>query len=127
MSLARFPLTTMLRCQDLTAQKRFYAEVLGLKIVQTYPSGEVFLEAGNGTRLGLYPGERSKADHTIACFTVDDIEAVVKQLAAKGQKLMDYDAPGFKTVNHILTMEGHKAAWLQDPEGNFIGLGQDTK
>jgi catechol 2,3-dioxygenase-like lactoylglutathione lyase family enzyme len=127
MSLASYRVATMIRCKDLTVQKRFYTEVLGLRINRTYPSGEIMLEAGKGTELGLYPGEPSKADHTVACFTVDDIDAVIKVLEAKGVKFADFDLPGFKTVNHVVTTDGHKGAWFQDPEGNFIGVGQDAK
>jgi predicted enzyme related to lactoylglutathione lyase len=127
MSLAKFRLTTMIRCKDMNLQKRFYSEVLGLKIEKTLPGGEITLQAGQGTQLGLYPGEAPKAEHTLACFMVDDIEGVVKDLKQKGVKLMDYDFPGFKTVNHIATMGDHKAAWFQDPEGNYLGVAQQMK
>ena len=32
----------------------------------------------------------------------------------------EYDAPGFKTVNSIMTAGGAKVAWFRDSEGNIL-------
>jgi hypothetical protein len=36
-----------------------------------------------------------------------------------------YDAPGFKTVNSIMTAGGAKAAWFKDSEGNILAVVQN--
>ena len=49
----------------------------------------------------------------------------VQELQSKGVILEDYDLPGIglKTVNGIAEVEGTKAAWFKDSEGNIIGVG----
>lgn len=39
----------------------------------------------------------------------------------------EYDTPGFKTVNGIVSMGPMKAAWFKDTEGNILGLIQVIK
>lgn len=81
------------------------------------------LEAGDGTTLLLYPHGGTKADHTAAGFTVENVEQAVKDMKAKGVVFEDYDFPGLKTVDSVATLGEAKAAWFKDPEGNIIGLG----
>ena len=37
----------------------------------------------------------------------------------------EYDAPGFKTMNSIVTAGGAKAAWFKDSEGNILAVVQN--
>jgi len=118
------PVATMIRVVDLERAKKFYGDSLGLKLIESHGPKEAMFEAGNGTTIGLYEGAQSKAEHTIACFRVPDIEAAIKELEAKGVVFDDYDFPDLKTVNHIATQGDLKAAWFKDPEGNYLGLNQ---
>ena len=34
----------------------------------------------------------------------------------------DYDMPGMKTVSHVFTGGGAKAAWFRDSEGNIMAV-----
>jgi catechol 2,3-dioxygenase-like lactoylglutathione lyase family enzyme len=112
---------------DLKRARQFYEEILGLKLVKEDPSPGATLRAGKGTYIYLYQRGASKADHTVAAFTVDDVEAEVRQLKEKGVRFEDYDYPslGIKTVNGIATMDGVKAAWFKDPEGNILGVSNE--
>ena len=123
--LRDFSVMTMIRCGDVQKQRAFYGEVLGLREVERLDSGETIFEAGNGTRIGLYPGERSKADHTVAAFTVRDIKGVIKALKGRGVVFEDYDTPNFKTVDHVATDGKSKCAWFRDPEGNFLAVSEN--
>ena len=109
---------------DLKRARKFYEEKLGLKVVKEDPSPAITLEAGNGTSLYIYQRGATKADHTVAEFDVDDVEAEVKALKAKGVKFEEYDIPsmGIKTVNSIAVMDGHKGAWFKDTEGNILAI-----
>jgi catechol 2,3-dioxygenase-like lactoylglutathione lyase family enzyme len=109
---------------DLKRARKFYEEKLGLKVIKEDPSPGVTLQAGNGTHLYLYQRGATKADHTVADFVVANVEAEVKQLKAKGVKFEEYNIPsmGIKTVNGVATMEGYKAAWFKDTEGNILGI-----
>jgi len=113
---------------DIDRARKFYTEVLGLKLLGQDSSGGLMLQAGQGY-IYVYPRGVTKADHTMAEFQVDDIEAEIKELRAKGVTFRDLDMPemGLKTVNGVATIstpEGDmKAAWFTDTEGNILSLG----
>jgi catechol 2,3-dioxygenase-like lactoylglutathione lyase family enzyme len=113
-----------IRCEDMTKQQRFYGEVLGLKAVKRYETGEVAFEAGGGTRIVLYPGPALHAEHTLAAFQVPDLEGEIKALEARGVVFEDFDLPDLKTVNHVAASKDVKCAWFRDPENNFLSLTQ---
>lgn len=114
---------------DLKRARSFYENKLGLKVSREDDSMGLMLECGKGTSVYLYKRGATKADHTVASFEVDDIEAEVKELKKKGVGFEEYDMPdmGIKTVNGIAAMDGEKAAWFKDTEGNILALGQWTK
>ena len=109
---------------DIKRARQFYEGTLGLKVVQEDPSPGLSLEAGNGTSIYVYQRAATKAEHTVAAFTVKDVEAEVKELRAKGVKFEEYDIPamGLKTVNGIASSGGMKIAWFKDSEGNILGI-----
>jgi len=74
--------------------------------------------------LYVYQRSATKADHTVASFKVNDLEAEVKELKAKGVKFEEIAIPGIKTVNGIATMGKMKAAWFKDTEGNILSITQ---
>jgi hypothetical protein len=62
-------------------------------------------------------------DHTQVRFWTSDVEADVKDLAARGVTFEEYDYPTLKTVNHVATTAGiGKSAWFKDPDGNTLAL-----
>jgi catechol 2,3-dioxygenase-like lactoylglutathione lyase family enzyme len=107
---------------DLDRARKFYEGTLGLKVVQTDPSPGVLYESAGGTRLYIYQRGATKADHTAASFAVADVEAEVRELKAKGVAFEEIDVPGFKTVDGVATMNGMKAAWFKDTEGNILSV-----
>ena len=38
----------------------------------------------------------------------------------------EYDFPGLRTVNGIAEMDGERAAWFVDSEGNILSISQLT-
>ncbi len=122
--LADYMVAPTLPVVDLERALRFYQDKLGLKVVQRDPSPGAMLQCGKGTMLYLYQRAATKADHTVAAFNVDDVEAVVKGLKAAGVVFEEYDMPGLKTVNSIATMGSMKGAWFKDTEGNILALSQ---
>ena len=107
---------------DLERATKFYEGKLGLKVIRTDPSPGAILQAGENTVLYIYQRAATNADHTVASFTVTDVEAKVKELKAKGVVFEDIDTPGFKTVDGIATMGEMKGAWFQDTEGNILAV-----
>ena len=127
--LANAMVAPTLPAVDLKRARKFYEEKLGLKVVKEDPSPGLMLQCGRGTMLYIYQRGATKADHTVASFAVDDVEAEVKELKRKGVKFEEYDIPsmGIKTVNGIATAGGFKEAWFKDSEGNILAISQMPK
>lgn len=118
------PVFPSIRVSDIAKAREFYEGKLGLKVVYDEP-GELLLKAGKNSRIYLYEGEVSKADHTLAVFYVDDMEKTVDGLADKGVVFEHYDSPEIKTDKKGIAYRGRKkAAWMKDPDGNILGLSQ---
>jgi catechol 2,3-dioxygenase-like lactoylglutathione lyase family enzyme len=111
---------------NLKRARKFYEEKLGLKVVAEDPSPGLMLEAGHGSMIYLYQREPSQCDHTLAGFYVENFDAEMKELRAKGVKFEDYDIPsmGIKTVNGVANFGGMKGAWFKDTEGNILSIGE---
>jgi catechol 2,3-dioxygenase-like lactoylglutathione lyase family enzyme len=124
--LARIP------AQDLQRARSFYAEKLGLEPSEERPGGLLY-RCGEGEFALFESTGAASGDHTQMGWEVEDIEATVEQLRARGVVFEEYDFPGLKTVNGIAKVEGNypskggvgeKAAWFMDSEGNLFGIGQ---
>ena len=123
--------TSRIPAQDLQRARRFYADKLGLEpseeraggLLYRCASGEFALFESAGTATGAF---------TQMAWQVDDIEAVVRALRARGVRFEDYDMPGLTTIDGIATIEGNypskgtgeRAAWFRDSEGNLLAIGQ---
>ena len=57
-------------------------------------------------------------------FMVDDLEALVTDLTARGVRFEEYDGPSLRTVDGVADLGYAKAAWFKDSEGNLLGIGQ---
>ena len=108
---------------DLGRAKKFYGEVLGLSEKQENPDG-VEYNLGGGTTVFVYPSSFAGTNQaTAAGFEVDDIEATKKDLESRGVTFEEYDMPGIKTVNGLVTMpDGSQGGWFKDSEGNILSL-----
>jgi len=117
--------TCMLPVKDLSRARRFYEERLALEPRGLQADGKFIYRCG-GTEVALLPKpEGTKAEHTALGFKVDDINAAISTLKARGVKFADYDLPGFKTMDHVGVVGSDKAAWFEDTEGNILCLHED--
>ena len=119
--------TPTLPAVNLKRARKFYEEKLGLKVTMEDPSPGIMLQCGKGTMMYVYQRAATKADHTVASFAVDNIDAEVKDLKGKGIKFEEYDMPGIKTVDSVATFGGMKSAWFKDTEGNILSVAQLPK
>jgi catechol 2,3-dioxygenase-like lactoylglutathione lyase family enzyme len=103
---------------DLERAKRFFAEQLGLPIIDEAPFAVRF-GAGRGTQISVRRGQPN-VGQTVAHFEVDDIGTVVSDLTARGVAFQEYETP--KTVNFIAQVGPARGAWFTDPDGNVFGL-----
>jgi catechol 2,3-dioxygenase-like lactoylglutathione lyase family enzyme len=113
---------------DVKKAKEFYEQVLGLSVSEE-SWGTLKLHLAGGNNIFVYP----KKDHVPATFTVlnfpvDDIEACVDELAAKGVKFEHYDKEvgdmSKTNAKGISESDGVKMAWFKDPARNFMALMQ---
>ncbi len=111
---------------DMDRAKDFYSNKLGLEILKTNDSdGGVMYEAGEGTVLFVYKSAGAGTSQaTYASFKVDNIESQMQTLRNKGVVFEEYDMPGLKTDNGVVTYGENKAAWFKDSEGNILALDQ---
>ena len=115
--LKNSPLVTVVPGVDLERARRFYRDTLGLTpVLDNADPTTILFEAGNGSRIAIYERSRTKADHTIGAFIVDDIEAEVARLRAEGVSFR----------NEIVTGPGGKQILAEDPSGNVVELFQSA-
>jgi predicted enzyme related to lactoylglutathione lyase len=111
--------------------RTFYAEKLGLESSAELP-GALLHRCGEGEFALFESAGAASGDHTQMSWQVEDIEATVEWLRARGVVFEEYDFLGLSTVNGIAEVrdsEGNlfgKGAWFRDSEGNVLGIGRPT-
>lgn len=125
--LADYPVTAVLRAENLERAKKFYSEVLGLPERPFQGEGMVMFSAGEGTMVSLYerPGMSAPENTTLGFgLPADKFESVMDDLRSRGVVFEEYDIPemGLKTVNGVAMMDGSKAAFFKDTEGNILSM-----
>ena len=111
---------------DLKRARDFY-DKLGLSPSQEFGEEALAYKTSGGTSFNVYRTEYAgQAGHTIAQWHVDDIEAEVRDLKAKGVTFEVYEGmPGVQWDGEIATIEGMgRAAWFKDSEGNIMCVDQ---
>jgi catechol 2,3-dioxygenase-like lactoylglutathione lyase family enzyme len=103
---------------DLERARQFFQVQLGLPLLDETPFALRF-GAGVGTQVSVRRGQPN-AGQTVAHFEVDDIEAVIGDLSARGVTFEEYESP--KTTNFVAQIGPARAAWFKDPDGNVFGL-----
>jgi catechol 2,3-dioxygenase-like lactoylglutathione lyase family enzyme len=108
---------------DIDAARRFYGEVLGLTVVDN-PMGFLNLRLASGGEILIYskPGHEP-ATFTILNFPVEDVEAAVDDLNARGVVTKIYVDPDYGTdAKGISRGMGPDIAWFRDPAGNVLSV-----
>jgi len=114
--------TANIPAADLARAREFYADKLGL--TPSFEMDGVFLlyQTVGGSTFSVYQTEYAgQAGHTIAQWHVDDVDAEVRELKAKGVSFEHYDLPGVEWHGDVASMSGMgKAAWFRDSEANIL-------
>lgn len=108
---------------DIEAAKQFYGETLGLGVKvlsEEFGVTSIQLAGGRDTLMYAKP-DFVPATYTILNFEVDDVEAAVDKLAAKGVEFERYE--GFEhDEKGIARGQGPDIAWFKDPAGNILSV-----
>ena len=117
MIVATIPVT------DLARAKEFYGDTLGLAFLWETPASVRF-RCGVASEISVFKRGPVTTEHTLAHFEVDDVEAVVEELEAKGVPFLDYTEGPLVTTGHIAQLGPARVAWFRDPDGNTLGVRQ---
>ncbi len=123
MGLSSYKVGPAVAVSDLTRAKGFYEGKLGLS-GEPQEEGAILYQCAEGSGLYIYesPQTAGKGAHTLAAWSVPDVEKEVDELAANGVEFEHYDDPMKTDAKGIFDMDGAKAAWFKDPDGNVLGL-----
>ncbi|HZP57575.1 MAG TPA: VOC family protein [Dehalococcoidia bacterium] len=119
--LERAKVVAMLATADASRARAFYAGVLGLTLIAEDRFALIFDANGVTLRIAKVR-EVAAPPYTALGWEVDDIDATVDALAARGVRFERFagldqdgrgvwDAPG-----------GGRIAWFRDPDGNLLSL-----
>jgi catechol 2,3-dioxygenase-like lactoylglutathione lyase family enzyme len=107
---------------DIAAARAFYGDTLGIKVSEE-DMGLLNLHLAEGKDVIVYPKpDHTPATYTILNFPVDDIDATVDELAAKGVQFLKYDGFGQDEKGIARGPEGPPIAWFTDPAGNVLSV-----
>jgi catechol 2,3-dioxygenase-like lactoylglutathione lyase family enzyme len=121
--LKNSPFYAGIAVDDVERAKEFYGETLGVSEVAEVGGPLLALRAANGYAVLLYGKDgHEPAAHTVLNFPVDDIEAAVDELRAKGVEFEQYDEGPLKTDEKGIATPGPKQAWFRDPAGNILSM-----
>jgi predicted enzyme related to lactoylglutathione lyase len=117
------PIRAYLPVSDLSRARNFYEKTLGLAPKEEYAGGVIY-ECG-GAEVFMYPTKNAGTSKASQAFwQVEDVEAEVAELKARGVVFEEYDMPGIRMKNSIATGGGAKTAWFKDTEGNILAVSQ---
>jgi catechol 2,3-dioxygenase-like lactoylglutathione lyase family enzyme len=121
--LADHRATATIAVKNLTQSRRFYEDVLGFRPVHEEGSEAVSYESG-GAQLLVYHSEYAGTNRaTSATWTVSGgLETLVASLREKGVSFEHYDLPHATLRGDVHVIDGMKAAWFKDPDGNILAL-----
>jgi catechol 2,3-dioxygenase-like lactoylglutathione lyase family enzyme len=106
---------------DLDRAREFYEGTLGLEV--SLDNGLLTLHLAGDRPTLIYPKpDFTPATYTILNFPVEDIDAAVDELAARGVRFERYE--GFEQDEKGIWRgdEGPPIAWFTDPAGNILAV-----
>ena len=109
---------------DIEAARDFYRDKLGLDVAEQDVGGQPLLTlnlAGDRPTM-IYPKpDFEPAAYTVLNFPVDDVDAAVDELSARGVQFERYDGID-QDEKGIARGAGPEIAWFKDPAGNVLAV-----
>ena len=109
--------------KDLATAKRFYEGALGLKAVAAEGDELIAFRSG-GSTLYVYRSDFAGTNKATAVTweVGDQVDALVRELGAKGVAFERYEMPGMKHEGDVHVGDGMRIAWFKDPDGNILSI-----
>jgi catechol 2,3-dioxygenase-like lactoylglutathione lyase family enzyme len=125
---------TKLPAQDLERARAFYRDKLGLEPAEERGGGLRYVCGPTEFHLFSSSGAPSGASTQMA-FEVEDLEATLADLRARGMTFERYEIPGFETRGDVVVVPGNYpskgsgelGAFFYDSEGNLVGIAQPVR
>jgi catechol 2,3-dioxygenase-like lactoylglutathione lyase family enzyme len=127
MSLSGYKVRPSVPVSDIARAAEFYERKLGLFAQEAQANESRIYACGGDTSLHVYvsPAHAGKGIATLATWYVDDLEAVVDELASNGVTFEHYDDPSLKADEKgIHELGDGRVAWFKDPDGNTFAVEQ---
>ncbi len=114
-------LVAFLATTDIVRARSFFADTLGLTLLEDTPFACVF--DAHGTTLRVTPVEsKASAPYTVLGWEVPDIAAAVRDLVGRGVEMMRVDGIEQDELGIWTTPGGDRVAWFKDPDDNTLSL-----
>jgi catechol 2,3-dioxygenase-like lactoylglutathione lyase family enzyme len=129
MGLSSYTVRPSISVANIASAAEFYEGKLGLRPGAEQSDESRIYPCGDGTSLHVYlsPTGARSASATVATWYVDDLEAVVEELASNGVKFERYDDPALKADEKgIHELDDGRVAWFSDPDGNTYAIEEGT-
>ena len=111
---------------ELDAALKFYAETLGLRVLERVGDRDGRREARLGAAAGsltIYESEAAgRSGATLAAFLVEDLDETLRKLRARGVAPIDYDLPHLRTHGGVATIGRTRVVWFADPDNNILAV-----
>lgn len=112
---------------DVEAARRFYRDTLGLAVRDAGMGGIIVVDLPGGGAVMIYPkDDHQPATFTVLNFEVDDVDAAVGELVAKGVTFEHYGPDLHQDDKGVMRGKasgmGPDQAWFTDPAGNILSV-----
>jgi len=133
-SLSNAHAVTKLPAQDLERARAFYRDKLGLEPVEERVGGLRYVCGPTEFHLFSSAGQPSGASTQMA-FEVEDLEATLAGLRARGVTFERFEMSGFEVLGDTIAAPdnypskgtGELSTFFYDSEGNLIGIAQPVR
>jgi catechol 2,3-dioxygenase-like lactoylglutathione lyase family enzyme len=106
---------------DIDAARAFYGDTLGIEVTEEHGILTLHLAGGDRPTIVYPKADHQPANYTVLNFQVDDVEAAVDELTARGVQFELY--PGApQDEKGIMRGQGPDIAWFTDPAGNILSV-----
>jgi catechol 2,3-dioxygenase-like lactoylglutathione lyase family enzyme len=121
--LGRFDANPTIAVRDLDRAATFYEGVLGLAPADEQQPGALRYESGRSV-VFIYVSQYAGTNRaTAVTWNVEDVDALVRELAARGARFEHYDdLPETRREGDVHVAGNLRLAWLTDPDGNILAL-----
>ena len=107
---------------NLERARKFYGETLGLTALENNERQVLTYKSGRASMI-VYESQYAGTNRaTAATWAVDDVDAEVAALKAKGAVFEHYQNLGLELRGDVHVLGNFKVAWLKDPDGNILQI-----